>query len=74
MGRSILSDHRPECRLINITIDSRVLLCPGAPYGEFSIVDLLSDLKTVLQAAVREPVAITQHGKRRIVLMMIEHF
>jgi hypothetical protein len=35
---------------------------------EFSIVDLLRDLETVLHAAAREPVAITQRRKRRLVL------
>jgi PHD/YefM family antitoxin component YafN of YafNO toxin-antitoxin module len=41
---------------------------------EFSTVDLLRDLKTVTHAAAREPVAITQHRKRRFVLMAIEDF
>jgi prevent-host-death family protein len=41
---------------------------------EFSTVELLRDLKTVAHAAAREPVAITQHRKRRFVLMAIEDF
>jgi PHD/YefM family antitoxin component YafN of YafNO toxin-antitoxin module len=41
---------------------------------EFSTVELLRDLKTVTHAAAREPVAITQHRKRRFVLMAIEDF
>jgi len=49
--------------LINIMIDSRVSLCPEALMLEFSIVDLLRDLKTVVHAAAREPVGITQHRK-----------
>jgi hypothetical protein len=35
---------------------------------EFSIIDLRRDLKTVAHAAAREPVAITQYRKRRLVL------
>lgn len=41
---------------------------------EFSTVELLRDLKTVTHAAARAPVAITQHRKRRFVLMAIEDY
>jgi prevent-host-death family protein len=41
---------------------------------EFSTVDLLRDLTTVTDAVAREPVAITQQGTRRFVLMTIEDF
>jgi PHD/YefM family antitoxin component YafN of YafNO toxin-antitoxin module len=41
---------------------------------EFSTVELLRDLKTVAHAAARAPVAITQHRKRRFVLMAVEDY
>jgi prevent-host-death family protein len=41
---------------------------------QFSTVELLRDLKSVTHAAARAPVAITQHGKARFVLMAIEDF
>jgi hypothetical protein len=36
---------------------------------ELSTVELLRDFKTVIHAAARELVAMTQHRKRRFVLM-----
>ncbi len=40
----------------------------------FSTVQLLKDLRTVIYAAARAPVSITQHRKPRFVLMTIEDY
>ena len=41
---------------------------------EFSIVDLLREFSTVIDAAAREPVGITQHNKVCFVLMAAEAY
>lgn len=40
----------------------------------FSTVQLLKDLRTVIYAAVKAPVTITQHRKPRFVIMTVEDY
>ncbi|RJF86689.1 type II toxin-antitoxin system Phd/YefM family antitoxin [Oleomonas cavernae] len=40
----------------------------------FSTVDLLKDLRTVIFAAAKSPVSITQYRKPRFVLMTVEDY
>jgi hypothetical protein len=46
----------------------------SAPLARFSTVDLVKKLDAVKAAALREPVAVTEHRKPKFVLMTVEDY